>query len=636
MKLKLSYKVLLLYTVVSVLIIVSISFVVSRELKKTVFNAILDNVNSQLVHVDFALTNIFFDVQNDLRSLSLNEYVKSRDDGNFTNFTNTEEEDFVYNIGELESKIITIFRDYKNTHPQVNSVYMGRENGSFVRSHKRNRPTRYDPRQRPWYKLAMNYLGQAKVTAPYPSVTTEDVNIGCVTALVDGAGNAYGVIGIDITLEGLADHIKDITVGKHGYLILIDEEETILASRNKSHVFQNITALCKDDIDEIGQKDKGYVFFSDNGVKNYLFFHRSPVLKWTIAFVIPTQEIDQQVTRFINYIILILIASLLILSVSTLLGLEKYVIKPLAGLNTAAQLIARTGNLNHRIEVKSKDEIGSLAASFNKMTQDLKKYVKQLTEATAAKERIESELKIAHDIQMGILPKEFPPYPGKYDVDIYAVLEPAKEVGGDLYDFFFIDEDRLCFVIGDVSGKGVPAAVFMSAAKTLIKATAKSIDKPGPIIEIVNEELTEGNEYGTFVTVFLGILNVRTGVFTYTNAGHNPPLIFSSDGKAEFLIGSKGIALGVFENFSFNHDLYKLRAGDGIFLYTDGVTEAFNKNDELYTAEKLKREITEKKFRTVKEVVHSILEGVKIFSEGAPQSDDITIMAIRYKPDGAD
>jgi sigma-B regulation protein RsbU (phosphoserine phosphatase) len=235
---------------------------------------------------------------------------------------------------------------------------------------------------------------------------------------------------------------------------------------------------------------------------------------------------------------------------------------------------------------------------------------------------------------MGILPSEFPPFPGKYQIDIYAALEPAKQVGGDLYDFFFLSEDQLCFTIGDVAGKGVAAAVFMSAVKTLIKATAKSINKPERILKLVNTELSIGNEHGTFVTVFLGMLNIKTGEMSYVNAGHNPPLILNQNNEAAFLESEKNIALGLNEDFSFKSDQYTFRPGEAILLYTDGVTEAFNKQDELYSAERLQAELSNLDQDSAKGIVSSILKSVKVFSTDVPQSDDITIFALRYMYEG--
>jgi len=634
MKFKLKYKILLLYTTVSLCVLISIGVLLTRNLRREKFEDILDSLQDQLTHIDFAISGFFGEIEDDLKDFTANPSVISRDDKDFTNFTEADEGSFQYRIGNKEQKIIDIFNRYKNTHTHVNSVYMGRANGSFVRSHKRDRPTKYDPRTRPWYILGEKYPKKIVKTAPYSSLTSLDVNIGVATALLDRNGEVYGVVGIDVTLEDLTRYVENITVGRQGYLLLVDKEGTIVASRQREHRFMNISVVCRDDIDLLFEKPKGIISFSNENQKNYLIFKESPALGWKIAFVIPVAEIDQEVRSFVIKIISALAVSLGILSLLTVLGLEKFVLTPLGKLNNSTQRIAHTGDLEQQIDVRSSDEIGTLAASFNKMTRELKTHINKLMETTAARERFESELKIAHDIQMGILPKTFPPFPGRYEVDIYAVIEPAKEVGGDLYDFFFVDENRMCFVIGDVSGKGVPAAVFMSAAKMLIKATAKSTDHPGAILDFVNKELAVENEYGTFVTVFLGFLNVETGEVKYCNAGHNPPLLLSGDGQADFITGGKSLVVGVEEDAVFRSDTFVLQPGDGIFLYTDGVTEAFNTENEPFSEEKLKREVALGKSDSLKGMVTRILKDVQSHSAGQPQSDDITILALRYFPGG--
>lgn len=630
MKFKIKYKILLLYTIVSLCIIVTIGFIISSNLREDKFADILGNLQNQLAHIDFSITSFFQEVEYDLLNLASLDVVATKNDKDFTTFIEADERTFEYNIGETERKIIDLFWKHKDSHKYVNSVYMGRKNGSFVRSHKRNRATKYDPRNRPWYQLAVENPGRTMRTSPYSSITSTDVNIGVVRALLDEHNRAYGVLGMDITLENLKKYIEQIKVEHNGYLLLLDNESTILASRDKSHLFQNIFEIYKDKFEIFKTDSEGYTVFFDNNKRKYLIYHRSPILDWTIAFVITAERIDKEVRYFVYKIVLALLLSLLFLSVLTILGLEVVVIQPLSIVNTSTQLIAETGDLDHRVQYQSRDEIGSLAKSFNKMTVDLIRYIKKLSDSIAAKERMDSELKIAHEIQMGILPKEFPLFPGKYQIDIHAALEPAKQVGGDLYDFFFTKEDQLYFTIGDVAGKGVAAAVFMSAVKALIKATAKTINRPEDILRLVNTELSIGNDHGTFVTVFLGVLNIKTGEISYVNAGHNPPLILQQDGEVTFLESEKNIALGLNEDFIFRSNRYTLRYGESIFLYTDGVTEAFNKRDELYSAERLQKELSNSNQDSAKDIVSSILKSVKSFSTDVPQSDDITIFALRY------
>jgi serine phosphatase RsbU (regulator of sigma subunit) len=255
----------------------------------------------------------------------------------------------------------------------------------------------------------------------------------------------------------------------------------------------------------------------------------------------------------------------------------------------------------------------------------------RLTEAYVEKQRIDEALKLARDIQMSILPKRFPPFPERDEFEIFAAIEPAKEVGGDFYDFFFVDRDNLCFCIGDVSGKGIPAALFMAVTKTLIKAKTSKGMYPDEILSCVNKELCVDNDASMFVTIFCGILNTRTGEILYCNGGHNPPYIFTKSRGVEILGSKTGMALGVYEEAKHTTRTVTLAPGDSIFLYTDGVTEAMDINGNFYTDERLKKFLENQKIIDIEERLRTTLNDLKIFASGAPQADDITLMEIKYQ-----
>ncbi|MCD6297838.1 MAG: PP2C family protein-serine/threonine phosphatase, partial [Deltaproteobacteria bacterium] len=277
--------------------------------------------------------------------------------------------------------------------------------------------------------------------------------------------------------------------------------------------------------------------------------------------------------------------------------------------------------------------VGKLTHSFGDMKSSLKQYIEELTETTAAKERIESELKIAHDIQMGMLPKIFPPFPNRKEFDIYATIVPARDVGGDLYDFFFLDEDHLCFSVGDVSGKGVPASLFMAITQTLVKTKATKGLISATVLSRVNEDLSLDNPSLMFVTLFLGILNIRTGELEYCNGGHNPPYIIRANGELEPVETTNGMALGVVKDFHYKSKKVVLQKGDTIFLYSDGVTEAMNDKDELFTEERLEKGLKVLKDMPIQELINGIMDKLRAFSKGAPQSDDITMMRLKFYGD---
>jgi two-component system sensor histidine kinase/response regulator len=387
---KLRYKILLLYVAVGLLILLSIGSFVSSRLKKERFATIYKGIQNELTHIDFAVNSYFFQVGEDLNDLVSDETVRSRNDQKFTNFTEADPDTFQYAIGPLEQKIINIFNRYRLTHTYVNSVYMGRENGSFVRSHKRARPTKYDPRTRPWYTLAKENPGKIMRTPPYTSVTSPDVNIGTVKALVDEKGEVYGVVGIDVTLTNLTDYIESVKVGHKGFMVLLDQEGTFLASSDRALRAMTIDALFKDDLQAFFTEPQGFVTVTKKSEKLYLFFYTSPGLGWKLGMIIPVDEIHDEVKRSVNRIILALFVSLALLSVLTVAGLQKFVIKPIKKLNDGTRMIAQTGDLNYQIQIKSNDEIGSLAQSFNEM-------ITSIDQAESALKKSESELKKHRD-----------------------------------------------------------------------------------------------------------------------------------------------------------------------------------------------------------------------------------------------
>jgi len=278
----------------------------------------------------------------------------------------------------------------------------------------------------------------------------------------------------------------------------------------------------------------------------------------------------------------------------------------------------------------SRDEIGGLAQAFSDTAAKLEEYIEDLRVTTAAKERIESELNIAHDIQMSFLKKVFPPFPNREDVDLFADIDPAKEVGGDLYDFFFLDDNRLFFHVGDVSGKGVPASLFMAVTITLMKRIAQEMSgDPDQILSHVNDELSRDNENLMFVTLFCAILDLRTGEMVCSTAGHNPPVIIREGGEPEWLTVPPGPAMGVMEGAQYQRVRTTLGPADGILCYSDGVNEAMNEANEEYSNERLLSTIRDHATMKPRELAETVIRSVKAHAGTAEQSDDIAILTLR-------
>jgi sigma-B regulation protein RsbU (phosphoserine phosphatase) len=305
------------------------------------------------------------------------------------------------------------------------------------------------------------------------------------------------------------------------------------------------------------------------------------------------------------------------------LGAVDYITKPFEVMEVKARVKTHLSLTLARRELANQNII---------LEEKVRIRTEELRQSIVARERIESELRIAHDIQMNIMPADFPPFPDKPEIDIHAILKPAREVGGDFYDYFFIDSNRLCLIVGDVSGKGVPAALFMSMVITYIRSIAKVFDKPDLILKYVNIEVSRGNNSCTFVTVFLAILNIKTGELSYTNAGHNPPLKISRKDGVMPLNEAHCPAIGIDDDFSFCSKTIMLESFDMICIYTDGVTEAFDEKRNMFSEERLIEEVSEHRKYTASKLADELFQKVQSFSKKMPQFDDITILNVRYLP----
>ncbi|MCA1803246.1 MAG: SpoIIE family protein phosphatase [Rhodothermaceae bacterium] len=276
-------------------------------------------------------------------------------------------------------------------------------------------------------------------------------------------------------------------------------------------------------------------------------------------------------------------------------------------------------------------DFGDLEMTIQKTLDE----IHRLREALQAQTQLSSlqyDLSTAARIQQKIIPKIFPPFPDKKQIDIYASMDAARDVGGDFYDYFFIDNERLAFLIGDVSGKGVPAAIYMAICRTMMRAVASQVADPGECLRRVNKMLIPDSDLTTFVTVFYGVLNIRTGSVKYCNGGHDLPIVLRADGSTDTLEDTQGLLLGKFEPIDFETERVNLNKGDIMVLTTDGVAEAMNREQDFYTTEKLEETLKEiGGGKTPKEVTEGIIASVKGFVNGYEQSDDITMLLVQYK-----
>jgi phosphoserine phosphatase RsbU/P len=493
-----------------------------------------------------------------------------------------------------------------------------------------------------WYQIPRE-LGHEEWSEPYfDEGGADQLLTTCSVPFYDGKGekrHIRGVVTADITLNSLMELISSVKILRTGYAAIFSRQGMALAHPLKSAVMnETFFSLAESRHDRgfrtIGRKmmkgESGFVYCTSLvGKKSWLYYAPIRSTGWSVAVVFPETELMENVRNLTLVMAFIGFTGIALLSVTVFL-IARSITRPLTSLAATSRTIA-AGNFDLELPpVRSLDEIGVLTNSFRSMVSSLKEYILNLTETTAAKERILSELQLATDIQASLLPRVFPPFPDRHEFDIYALMNPAKEVGGDFYDFFFIDEKHLCFLVADVAGKGVPAALYMMVAKTLLKSEGRKNADPGQVLFNVNNMLAEDNRSCMFATVFLAVLDITTGSLRFANAGHNRPILIQS-GVADYLDANHGIVLGALVNSTFETMSLALAPGDMIFLYTDGVTEAMNISGDFFEDARLLAVVDNGPKSGADVLIHSLSEELGSFSAGAEQSDDITMLAVIYR-----
>ncbi len=455
-----------------------------------------------------------------------------------------------------------------------------------------------------------------------------------------GRRDFAGVVTADLSLHWLRELVSAISFYRSGHAFLVSQAGVFITHPNEQLVMRESVFSVAEATGDAGLRAVGRSMISGGsgftrvsnpvlGRDAWLYYAPLQSTGWSLGVLVPEAELYADL-QGLSRKALIMGGAGLALMLLVLAAISKAIVRPLETLAHSASTIAQ-GNLDTALPpVRRRDEIGELRNSFESMRQALKEHIASLVETTAAKERLDSELKIARTIQMSFLPKRFPPFPERDEFSIFAFLEPAKEVGGDLYDFFLRDENHLFFVIGDVSDKGVPAALFMAVTKTLIKGVAEGGTEPSDILEKVNNELCRDNETMMFVTVICGSLNLTSGELRLADAGHGSPLLLRR-GTAERLPLPRGLVLGAMEDAPYATYSTTLKPGDKLVLYTDGVTEAMDGAKALYSDERLEGTLLAHASEGTERLVQAVLEDVRSHTAGEPQSDDITLLALEYR-----
>lgn len=458
--------------------------------------------------------------------------------------------------------------------------------------------------------------------------------------LYDNRGELYAIFIASISLSQFTDTISLLKPYPSSYTYLVSRNGNFLthAERNKimnQTIFSEAFAEKNLAQEQIGREmlagHTGTMRFDNIGTDSYAFYTTIPHIGWSVCTVCPSQIILQDLDSTSRKIIYTFLVGMLVLFL-IVYSIIRRLTSPLEKFSQAAREIA-TGRFDIQIpQVRSHDEIRHLHDSLIYMQNSLSNYVNELRETTASKEHIESELSIAREIQMGMIPKIFPPYPDRNDVDLHAILQPAKEVGGDLYDFY-MDGNHLYFLIGDVSGKGVPASLFMAITRSLFRTLSQHVLSPAKIVTDMNNSISDTNESNMFVTLIVGILDLETGKLKLSNAGHNPPILIQTDGHVSFVEFKTQIFAGVIEDFVYVDEEITLEKGSKLFLYTDGVTEAENTDKELYGEEKLMATLSDNASSNVRTTVDVVVNSIVNHVKEAEASDDLTILLIQYQPE---
>jgi sigma-B regulation protein RsbU (phosphoserine phosphatase) len=476
----------------------------------------------------------------------------------------------------------------------------------------------------------------------------------------DKQGKTVAVLGVDLPLDELLKNIEFTRIGDPkdddgnwdaqyvAYVFVIDSTGTYIVHPDRKRMVRenyfDYAKLSPDPfISELGKKmikgEEGHTNSGSNGQDLVIEGEKVNVdympikqLNWSVAIVIPMLYINV-VGYILGTILITLIAIGLLVVFFVGRSSIKKAVKPLKQLAVSADEVAK-GNFHTPLPIiKRKDEICQLRDSFEKMQHSLTAYIDELKATTAQKASMESELKVAHDIQMSMLPKTFPPYPERHDIDIYGKLKPAKDVGGDLFDFFIRDE-HLFFCIGDVSGKGVPASLVMAVTRSLFRNISAHLAEPHMIVHTLNKAMTDGNETNMFVTLFVGVLDLATGRLAYSNAGHDAPLLISQD--VSTIACDANLPIGVMANQEYTLQETELQPGSTIFLFTDGLNEAEDILHDQFGDQRIHDVATslladgQPKPDTL---INAMTEAVHTFVGEAEQSDDLTMLAIRYLKD---
>ena len=565
-------------------------------------------------------------------------------------------------VGNLQETIYTV-----NLHSEnIASVYFATESGIMVQadyiSAKKfdadGNIMPLDAQTRPWYQ------GAASSGKPFLTSVTKDAHTPQM-AIMCGVPAYYksrlvGVAGAGMYLDSISNLVQSVNLGDKGNVCIVNNFGRILFSTVKEGEL-SVAGNEKDlrlssDPKMVGlaiealRGEHGIKQISVNGTPSFVAFAPMKTVGWSVFIILSEEEVEaptaamqegldkiaaeamEEANATSNkglYIFIAVLAAALLLALAASFALSKRIAEPIHELTEKVGKI-QGDDLNFEWNLDTGDETQLLAESFHSLTDRMKTYVDDIQKITAEKERIGTELELATRIQTGMLPNIFPPFPKRNDIDIFASMHPAKEVGGDFYDFFLVDDEHLAFVIADVSGKGVPAALFMMASMILINSELQNGRSPAKALERVNDRICANNREEMFVTVWLGVLDLKTGKLTAANAGHEYPLVKQPGKEFELIKDKHGFVVGGMPGMKYKEYELQLEAGAKVFIYTDGVPEASDSNNELFGTDRLLDALRPVQDKAPKAIINGVADSIHSFVGDAPQFDDITMLCIQY------
>ena len=557
----------------------------------------------------------------------------------------------------------TLFASIQSRNPELTTIYVGTKEGLLISydpnsglTEESGAPVYYEFRSADWYRDA-DGLTDAAFTDTYLDSTGRGTTITCYAPIHLADGTFAGAIGMDFLQHDLNEQLVTVGITAPDRAAMVSADGILIATTDGRELDRSTVTIREEAsglpltavADRILSDDSGLLISEDGSGSYYVAFNKVEATGWNLCIISPvediiapavairdniegnTERITATVTDGIRLVIAVSLVffAVIVLLITYLVGrLSAKITEPIKTLEEDVLEMSR-GNLSQRTAVATRDEIGSLARAFNGMTANLQLYITELTEATAREQRIASELDLAQRIQADSLPTDYPAFPGRKEFDLAFTMDPAKEVGGDFYDFFLIDESHLALVIADVSGKGVPAALFMMMSKMLIKNRALLGGTPAEILAFANEQLCENNKVEMFVTAWLGILDLKTGTLTAANAGHELPAIRRKDGAFALYKDRHGFVLAGMNGTRYRDYTLQLLPGDMLCLYTDGVPEATDAAGTLFGNDRLLAALNSRGSDDCRETIDTVLGDIAAFVGEAPQFDDITMLCLR-------